>query len=169
MKVLVNVEGRPAALSFDRSGDAVQFRFSQDGEAEIERTASLIEVETGIYSVVVGPQSYEVKIVPGPGCFYVDVEGRHLAVEVRDPRSATRTARSGQRAGRQTVSAPMPGKVVRVLVAAGDPVEPGQGLIVVEAMKMQNEMKSSKAGTVVEVHAAQGETVSPGDVLVVIE
>jgi biotin carboxyl carrier protein len=63
----------------------------------------------------------------------------------------------------------MPGKVVRVLVSVGDPVEPGQGLIVVEAMKMQNEMKSPKAGIVVEIKTKDGATVAAGEILVVIE
>ena len=63
----------------------------------------------------------------------------------------------------------MPGKVVRVLVAPGDAVEAGQGLIVVEAMKMQNEMKASRAGRVAAVPAKEGATVAAGDVLATIE
>jgi biotin carboxyl carrier protein len=63
----------------------------------------------------------------------------------------------------------MPGKVVRVLVAAGTLVETGDALVVVEAMKMQNELKSPKAGTVIEVRAETGATVNAGDVLVVVE
>jgi len=63
----------------------------------------------------------------------------------------------------------MPGRVIRVLVESGQEIGAGQGLIVVEAMKMQNEMKSPRAGRVVEVRAAAGATVSAGDVLVVIE
>lgn len=63
----------------------------------------------------------------------------------------------------------MPGKVVRVLVAEGDMVEAGQGLVVVEAMKMQNEMKSPKAGRVIEVKAKPDSTVAAGQVLLVIE
>jgi biotin carboxyl carrier protein len=62
----------------------------------------------------------------------------------------------------------MPGKVVRVLVGEGDVVEVGQGLVVVEAMKMQNEMKALRGGNVVEVRVRDGDTVSAGDVLVVL-
>ena len=63
----------------------------------------------------------------------------------------------------------MPGKVIRTLVSQGDMVEAGQGIAVVEAMKMQNEMKSPKAGRVVELKAAAGDTVSAGSVLAVVE
>jgi biotin carboxyl carrier protein len=63
----------------------------------------------------------------------------------------------------------MPGKVIQVLVAVGDTVEAGQGLVVVEAMKMQNEMKSPKAGRIVEVKTKRDAAVAAGDVLVVVE
>jgi biotin carboxyl carrier protein len=63
----------------------------------------------------------------------------------------------------------MPGKVIRVLVSIGDTVELGQGLVVVEAMKMQNEMKSPKAGRIVEVKTKADAAVAAGDVLVVVE
>ena len=76
---------------------------------------------------------------------------------------------AGAQHGRQNIAAPMPGKVVRVLVSVGDTVEPGQGLIVVEAMKMQNEMKSPKAGIVAEIKTKDGATVAAGEILIVIE
>ena len=69
----------------------------------------------------------------------------------------------------QTIASPMPGKVVRVLVAAGDTVELGQGIVVVEAMKMQNEMKAKRAGRVLEMTAKEGATVVAGEVLATIE
>ena len=78
-----------------------------------------------------------------------------------------RSADAGK--GRQNIAAMMPGKVVRVLVAMGDAVEAGEGLVVVEAMKMQNEMKSPKAGRVIEVRTRPEATVAAGEVLVVIE
>jgi biotin carboxyl carrier protein len=71
--------------------------------------------------------------------------------------------------GRQSIVAPMPGKVVRILAAAGESVEANQGLLVVEAMKMQNEIRSPKAGKVVEVKVASGEAVNSGQVLLVVE
>jgi biotin carboxyl carrier protein len=71
--------------------------------------------------------------------------------------------------GRVQIKASMPGKVVRVMVEAGALVETGDALVVVEAMKMQNELKSPKSGTVIEVRAETGATVNAGDVLVIVE
>ena len=97
------------------------------------------------------------------------VNGRSFAVEVFDPREMRARKSAGAGEGRQNIAAMMPGKVVRVLVAQGDEVEAGQGLIVVEAMKMQNEMKSPKAGRVIEVKTKPDATVAAGEVLMVIE
>jgi biotin carboxyl carrier protein len=82
--------------------------------------------------------------------------------------------RSGQSAGAHHTGAaeivsPMPGKIVRVLLRTGDKVEAGAGIIVVEAMKMQNEMKAPKAGIVISINANEGATVNAGDVLAVVE
>jgi biotin carboxyl carrier protein len=99
----------------------------------------------------------------------VSVNGRVFQVEVFDPRSLRGRRAAAEGSGPQTVAALMPGRVIRVLVEAGQEIGAGQGLIVVEAMKMQNEMKSPRAGRVMEVRAAAGATVSAGDVLVVIE
>ncbi|HEY5675844.1 MAG TPA: biotin/lipoyl-containing protein, partial [Myxococcales bacterium] len=70
--------------------------------------------------------------------------------------------------GKQVISAPMPGKVVKVLVKVGDEVKDGQGLVVVEAMKMENELKSPKAGKVTELHAVEGAAVESGAKLAVV-
>ena len=94
----------------------------------------------------------------------------HFAVTLTDPKRLRGAASAGALAdGVARIVAPMPGKVVRVLVEPGAIVEAGAGLIVVEAMKMQNEMKSPKAGTVVALNVSVGATVNGGDVLAVIE
>jgi biotin carboxyl carrier protein len=100
----------------------------------------------------------------------VVIGGRRYGFEVDDPRSlqGRRGAGAGTE-GPRPVKAPMPGRVVRVLVEAGDAVEEGQGVVVIEAMKMQNELKSPKAGRVSRVGVAVGDTVGSGDVLVVVE
>ena len=127
------------------------------------------EVEPGVYSVLVNGKSFQVRIAPERAGFSVDLLGRRFQTEVRDPRNASRNSRTATTTGVQTVSASMPGKVIRVLVEPGQQVEVGQGLIVVEAMKMQNEMKATKPGRVAEVHTKDGSTVAAGDVLVTIE
>jgi biotin carboxyl carrier protein len=127
------------------------------------------EVEPGVYSVLVEGRSFEVRAVSMPDGLHVHVGGRQFSVEVRDPRDASRLSRAATGSGRQNISTPMPGKVVRMLVREGDEVEAGQGLVIVEAMKMQNEMKASRAGRVVEVRVRGGETVGAGDTLVVLE
>jgi biotin carboxyl carrier protein len=98
----------------------------------------------------------------------VTVNGFRYEIEVRDPRRWSRQSRGGSHAGAQDIKAPMPGKVVRVLVAVGDAVEAGQGIVVVEAMKMQNEMKAPRAGKVIAIAAKAGATVTAGDVLATV-
>jgi biotin carboxyl carrier protein len=100
----------------------------------------------------------------------VVIGGRRYGFEVEDPRSLQ--GRRGPGAGTEgprPVKAPMPGRVVRLLVEVGEEVVEGQGVVVIEAMKMQNELKSPKAGRVIRVGAAVGDTVGSGDVLVVVE
>jgi biotin carboxyl carrier protein len=134
--------------------------FSQAGEFSIR------PLDDGSYSVLIGTRSYRVTNSRA-GEFLVN--GRSIAVQVFDPR-ALRNRGSGSAAqGRQKITAPMPGRIIRLLAAVGDPVEAGQGLVVVEAMKMQNEMKSPKAGRVTEIKTKEGAAVSAGDVLVVVE
>jgi biotin carboxyl carrier protein len=92
------------------------------------------------------------------------------AVDVQDPRSLkTRRAVAGAEAGPQKIKAAMPGKIVRVLVSEKEEVKAGQGVIVMEAMKMQNEMKSPKDGRVQKILAAEGSAVNAGDTLAIIE
>ena len=159
MKWNVSIDGRWSELEVVRDGDAWKIR--KNGQ---ENKASVIEVEPSVYSVLIGDRSYEARIQGG----WVDLGRRHIAVEVQDPRVLRSASSSASAHGRKNVSASMPGKVIRLLVQEGDTVEAGQGLVVVEAMKMQNEMKSPKAGQVVRLSAHVGATVAAGEVLVVI-
>ena len=110
--------------------------------------------------------------MPGAGGQAVTVVLRGLSYEVAvvDPKRLRSGESAGaHQAGAAEIVSPMPGKIVRVLVRAGDKVEAGAGIIVVEAMKMQNEMKAPKAGSVVSINAEEGATVNAGDVLAVVE
>jgi len=95
--------------------------------------------------------------------------GRDFSVAIQDERGWRRNRGGSLEAeGRQQVLAPMPGKIVRVLVSAGDSVRAGQGLLVVEAMKMQNEIRAPKSGTIDRVRVVEGQTVNAGQVVVIV-
>lgn len=162
MKLEASVDGRTAWLTIE----GARFEYQREGGSAIQCGFSLEAVEPGVYSVLIEGRSYEVVAVSGAE---VSVNGRSFSVEIFDPRQlrARKNASAGE--GRQNIAAQMPGKVVRLLASPGDMVETGQDLVVVEAMKMQNEMKLPKAGRVAEVRTAIDATVAAGEVLVVIE
>jgi biotin carboxyl carrier protein len=98
------------------------------------------------------------------------VGSSRFAVELRDPRSLrSRQRAAGDERGPRKILAPMPGRIVRLLAAENSEVEAGQGIVVVEAMKMQNEIKSPKKGVVKKISATLGAAVNPGDVLAIVE
>ncbi len=139
-------------------------------EIDLDHCGAHIEqAEPGVYSVLVDGRSYEARIEQSDSRLVVFIDGYRFEIEVHDPRRWSRkTGRQGME-GRLNVAAPMPGKIVRLLVSAGDTVAAGQGVLVVEAMKMQNEMKAPKAGRVVSLSAREGATVAAGEVLATIE
>ena len=125
-----------------------------------------------ILSIIEGEgDSYEVKRERAlNGELHMLVGSSRYSCEVNDPRSLrTRRAAAGTAEGPQKIAAPMPGKVVRIIVPQGGPVEAGKGVIVVEAMKMQNELKAPKSGKVQKVLVKEGATVNAGDTLAIIE
>jgi biotin carboxyl carrier protein len=130
----------------------------------------LVRCKNLVYSVIFDGRACEVRIehvLNGPTIVTI---GRHrFEVEVRDPRRYLGAARAQGAGGLQQIKAPMPGKVVRVLVAAGDAVEAGQGIVVVEAMKMQNEIRAQRAGKVISLSAHEGATVTAGEILATVE
>lgn len=126
--------------------------------------------EAGAVSLLLSGMSYQFRFDQQLGTQQVLLDGRRFDVEVRDPRSLRGRKGSGAAGdGPRKITAPMPGKVVRVLAPEGTQVEAGQGVIVIEAMKMQNELKAPKAGVVKKITAAEGATVNAGDALAVIE
>jgi biotin carboxyl carrier protein len=155
MKRQVVVNGRSAQIEIEGS----RLKYSREDGVEVTGEFSVEGT-----SVLLNGRSY--RVIPGKEVW---VNGRMLAIEVFDPRDLRPGLSTTSNSGRQEITASMPGKVIRVLVSAGDMVEEGQGLIVVEAMKMQNEMKSPKAGRVAEVRARPDATVGAGEILVVVE
>jgi biotin carboxyl carrier protein len=143
-----------------------------------ERELSFSAVSSGrdAFSLLLNGCSYEVQreqvsAPDGNGSeFNIFVRGRCYAVELRDPRALrSRRGRSAQGEGPKKLLSPMPGKVIRVLAAIGASVVAGQAVLVIEAMKMQNEIKSPKAGVVQKLLALEGTTVNAGDVLAIVE
>ena len=128
-------------------------------------TDAIVETEPGVYSVLRNGTSYEVRVEAA----HVTVDGRRFEYEVEDPRQWKRSGDAAGGHGRAAILAPMPGKVVRILVAVGDEVEAGQGIVVVEAMKMQNELKAPRAGRVSAIQISENDSVVAGTVLAVID
>ncbi|HEY3619852.1 MAG TPA: biotin/lipoyl-containing protein [Candidatus Sulfotelmatobacter sp.] len=134
---------------------------------EVEVDAVLARPD--VLSLRIGNQAYEVKCERVGGDLHLWVGSVRFAAEVRDPRSLRGRVRAVDDHGPKKLTAPMPGKIVRVLVSQGDDVETGAGVLVVEAMKMQNEIKSPKKGTIQKILVREGAAVNAGDVLAIVE
>ncbi len=136
----------------------------------LEVTVDALAIRPDVLSILVGGKVYEIQRERQGGEIWIWLGGIRHRVEVSDPRSLRGQKRgsSGEK-GPVKITAPMPGKVVRVLVVDGSEVEKGQGVIVIEAMKMQNEIKSHKKGTVRKLSATVGAAVNAGDVLAIVE
>jgi len=159
-------------------GEEIPIRVTTGADRYLVRLGSrTIEVDllaagNAVYSILVEGRSYEVDIVPGEEGMTVLVRGEPYYVKIQDERTGrlrAATAKGRVQAGRRTVASPMPGKVVKHLVKVGDAVEAGQGVIVVEAMKMENELRAPGPGTVREIRAPEGAVVAGGAPLVIIE
>lgn len=178
MIVQIAAGGRARAVDVRRTDDG--FIAVIDGR---EHTVDVKEIN-GSWSFLIGPppmRSHEVTFVDVPdGAMMVHVDGQAVPVSVIPARAAwggragpstalgAGAAAQGT-AGPQRVVAPMPGKIVKLLVKPGDRVEARQGLVVVEAMKMENELRSRAAGTVSEVRVTEGASVEAGAILVIVE
>lgn len=172
MKLDVEVGGRTRDVTVERSPDATtRYRVTVDGRVH---DIDCRETAAGRYSLVhVGQDawSHEVAITSGerPGELRVRVRHGTFRVVVDGARDGRRLEGGRDLSGEQRVTAPMPGRVVRVLVSPGDDVTAGQGLVVVEAMKMENELRAPRAGRVREVLVQEGATVEAGQALAVVE
>ena len=164
MKRELIVNGKPYPINVREKDGSVHFSLPDHSGS-----ASIVEVEPGVFSVLMDGISYLAQVSGGGSSIIVDVQGRISNIEITDPRAPRRNTGSLVGEGRQTIVAPMPGKIVRLLVTKGDLVEAGQGIVVMEAMKMQNELKAHRAGVVTASPIAEGGTVSAGEVLASIE
>ena len=148
-------------------------RLSKPGE--LEKAAREIQVNSlrigpDVLSLISDGESIEARLSRSAETVTVFLQGRSYECVVRDPRSLRSRKRAGaNEAGELKVTASMPGKIVRVLAHEGEPIELGQGILVIEAMKMQNEVRAPKAGKLKSVIAKQGANVNAGEVLAIIE
>jgi biotin carboxyl carrier protein len=128
-----------------------------------------VQPADGVYLMFIGTKVYEARVCStGQNSYSVDLRNRVFSVRFID-RKHRRIGTDGTQAGQQHLTAPMPGKVVRVLLSRGEEVTGGQGVVVVEAMKMQNEVKSPKAGRLVDVRVKEGDTVTANQILAIVE
>jgi biotin carboxyl carrier protein len=169
----VEINGRTRRVDVDRQDAGLIV--TVDGQ----RHAADVTVINGVYSLILGDagvrRSFEVAVAedpPASGNLTLHVNGRVVCAAVGRARGSWAGRGhdgAGGGNGPQQVSAPMPGKVVKLLVKPGDTVAARQGVVVVEAMKMENELRAARAGTVGAVNVAEGASVEAGTVMVVIE
>jgi biotin carboxyl carrier protein len=161
----VIVDGKPHRLILEKTDSG--WKCVVDGNA---MQIDAVLTRRDVISLIVAGRAYEVKREQTHSDLHMWVGSERFAVELRDPRSLrARKAASTDEHGPKKLVAPMPGRVVRVLVEEKSQVEAGQGVVVVEAMKMQNEIKSPKKGMVQKITASPGTTVNAGDVLAIVE
>ena len=160
----VTIEGKNYRLELNHPEGGWECRL--DGRA-IEIDAILARRD--VLSIIIAGKAYEIKRERTATDMHLWVGSVRYAAQVRDPRSLRSRASADDGKGPRKLIAPMPGKVVRVLVKENAEVDAGQGLLVLEAMKMQNEIKSPKKGVVRKMVATEGASVSAGDVLAVVE
>jgi biotin carboxyl carrier protein len=168
MKYRVGVEDETVELEVRHSGDETQVVL---GDRVL--TADVVRIGgSPVYSLVLDGKSYEISVHQRDGRFELVLGGENYDARVMDERAMRIAEATGDAVGQQsgeTVHAPMPGVVVGVAVAVGDHVEPGQGVVTLEAMKMENELKSGVEGVVTKVLVEVGRGVAQGEPLVVIE
>ncbi|MDD5541589.1 MAG: hypothetical protein PHX83_00265 [Acidobacteriia bacterium] len=148
----------------------------EDGERVFLQVESVVyesqavELAPGRYSIVHDRKVYDVVVeASNDGQFQVQWRDRRISLELLDPRKLkSMRHRHAESDGEVAVCSPMPGKIVRLLVSEEEHVERGQGLIVVEAMKMQNELKAPREGILKSIKVAEGKTVNAGEELMVI-
>lgn len=163
----IELNGSKHRLSVDPNPETEGYLFRLDGEP-CSADAKLLQPD--VLSLLIDGRSYRILFDPRPGGRAIMLDEQRIPYELRDPRSLrSRSGTDNGETGARSIVASMPGRVVRILVAVEDRVEAQQGLIVVEAMKMQNELKALRAGTVRRVAVDVGATVQAGQVLLVIE
>lgn len=167
MKLQIEMDGELRQLDLTQN-EGGHYQAIVDGGPAVNVEAQVIR--SGVLSLHIEGHAYRCVLEESAEGTAIHLAGKRSLYRIDDPRSLkSRRRRHAGDEGPKPVTAPMPGRVVRILANIGDVVEAHQGIIVIEAMKMQNELKSPKAGKVVQLRVEPGGTVAAGDVLVVVE
>lgn len=164
MKYEAEIDGKQVGIELEQRNGRITARVN-----ERSYDVEVVQPEDSAYLLFVRDKVYEARAWGDEsGSLRIKLRNRVFDVKIKDRKRMPAAAEQGIE-GRQQLITPMPGKVVRILLKAGDEVRAGQGVVVVEAMKMQNEIKSSKDGRVAEIRVSEGATVIANQVLAVIE
>lgn len=166
MKLEIEIDGRTHRVDIAPAGESGQWSVRLDDQPI---QADVQFIRPGVLSLIIEGRSHRVVLDADLADPVLHIGEHRIPWQAEDPRSFRRRRRHGKAEGPVTLKASMPGRVVRVLVRKGDTVAAHQGIVVVEAMKMQNELQSPKEGRVADLRVAAGDTVKAGEVLAVIE
>lgn len=167
MKLRIELDGDNYTLDLRLNG--ANSEYTLDGARHASGDASVAELMPGVFSVLLAHKSFSVHLAPKGDQLEVWVGTERHTMSIADARNHSGKGKKISAAGPMEIRAQMPGRVIKLLSELGTRVETGQGVIVVEAMKMQNEMKSPKDGTVSKILVQEGATVAAGETLMVIQ
>jgi biotin carboxyl carrier protein len=165
MKYAAIVDGQRVDIEFERKDNGQIHARVSDRVYQLQAS----NVGVGVYWFNWNNRSIEIALTPSDNLYNVSVGHYRTSLEILDARTALRKAAHQAHDGIVELKAPMPGKIVKVLVTEGAQVKPNQGVLVMEAMKMQNELKSPKGGTVRKLNVTEGVAVNSGQVLAIVE
>jgi biotin carboxyl carrier protein len=161
------LDGLEYELAIEELPDAGTFEINLGGK---KIAADLRQAGPASFSVIIGNRSFDLDVIRQGEDFVVVSRNGSTRLTLEDARRRLMNARNAREvSGKVQMRAMMPGRVLSVAVKVGDEVTANQGVLVIEAMKMENELKSPKAGKVVEVKVTAGQTVEKGELLIVIE
>lgn len=167
MIVRHRLNGEVVSVEFRVSGNDVAYRVIHEGkDAPAFQTASHVEAEPGVYSLICGFRSFDVRLEHAHYGTMAQHRSSRVLLEPVDRRGKSG---AGGATGPMQIKAAMPGRVIRVLASEGESVSEGQGLVVLEAMKMQNEISAPRAGTVRQLTVAEGAVVAAGALLCLVD
>ncbi len=168
MSLEINIDGNSSVVNLINQNGNI-YKISVDGR---EFEVDLVEVEKGVYSILYNNKSYNVELIPGqkPKTYTINTLYNSYDIDILDAEAKYMKSRgSDDMDDDSTISSPMPGKVVKVLVKKGDKVKAGDTVIIISAMKMESEYKVKKDRVVTDVLVKDGDTIDGNQPLIIIE